>query len=85
MIRMWKPWQRSTGPRTDEGKARCSRNAWKGGKRQTLRQLSRRLNFEIRKSKYIMAEARPTNDAPLIGYCSGQADENEQETSRVEI
>ena len=26
MIRNWKPWEKSTGPRTDEGKARTSRN-----------------------------------------------------------
>lgn len=29
-IRRWQPWNRSTGPRTDEGKARSSRNADKG-------------------------------------------------------
>ena len=29
-IRNWCPWEKSTGPRTDEGKAASSRNAWKG-------------------------------------------------------
>lgn len=29
-VRGWKPWERSTGPRTEEGKARSSRNADKG-------------------------------------------------------
>jgi len=29
-IRRWKPWAKSTGPRTEEGKARSSRNADKG-------------------------------------------------------
>jgi len=29
-IRRWQPWNKSTGPRTDEGKARSSRNADKG-------------------------------------------------------
>lgn len=29
-IRRWKPWKKSTGPRTSEGKARSSRNADKG-------------------------------------------------------
>lgn len=29
-IRRWKPWDKSTGPRTEEGKARSSRNADKG-------------------------------------------------------
>lgn len=36
-IRRWKPWERSTGPQTMDGKARASRNADKGGKRQALR------------------------------------------------
>ena len=31
MIRTWKPWERSTGPSTPEGKAKASRNAWSGG------------------------------------------------------
>lgn len=35
--RRWKPWERSTGPRTAEGKAAASRNADKGGKRAKLR------------------------------------------------
>jgi hypothetical protein len=36
-IRNWKPWERSTGPRSHQGKARVSRNADKGGKRGVLR------------------------------------------------
>lgn len=42
-IRRWKPWERSTGPRTAQGKARVSRNAWKGGERLMLRHLAQRL------------------------------------------
>ena len=37
LIRRWKPWKRSTGPRTEEVKATSSRNGYKGGERQTLR------------------------------------------------
>lgn len=33
-----KPWTRSTGPISAEGKARSSRNAWKGGYRVRLAQ-----------------------------------------------
>ena len=40
-IRKWSPWAQSTGPRSDEGKAVASRNAWKGGMRPALRELSR--------------------------------------------
>jgi hypothetical protein len=36
-----KPWERSTGPKSADGKARVSRNAEKGGKRQWLRQLAK--------------------------------------------
>ena len=36
-IRRWKPWERSTGPRTADGKAHASRNAEKGGKRPALK------------------------------------------------
>ena len=43
MIRARQPWLKSTGPRTPEGKARSSRNAWKGGLRPALRRLARNL------------------------------------------
>lgn len=36
-IQRWKPWEKSTGPKTPEGKAVVSRNAFKGGKRPLLR------------------------------------------------
>ena len=45
-IRTWSPWQQSTGPRTAEGKARASRNAWKGGTRPMLRELARLLETQ---------------------------------------
>jgi hypothetical protein len=40
----WRPWEHSTGPRTPEGKARVSRNAYRGGKRQEHRAFVRALN-----------------------------------------
>ena len=51
LIRAWQPWTRSTGPRTLEGKAKASRNAWKGGHWQQLRELRRMLNAEIREAR----------------------------------
>ena len=42
-IRTWSPWKNSTGPRSAEGKANSARNAWKGGMREMLRELSRAL------------------------------------------
>ncbi|MGH8570053.1 MAG: hypothetical protein ACREXU_19110 [Gammaproteobacteria bacterium] len=43
LVRRWKPWERSTGPRTPEGKARAAHNADKGGTRRRLRELGRAL------------------------------------------
>ena len=42
-IRRWKPWEHSTGPKSDEGKATVARNADKGGTRVVLRELRRAL------------------------------------------
>jgi hypothetical protein len=33
LIRNWKPWERSSGPKTDEGKAATARNSRKHGMR----------------------------------------------------
>lgn len=49
LIRRWKPWEHSTGPKSNEGKATVARNADKGGMRQQLR--------EIRKALREQAEA----------------------------
>ena len=43
-IRAWSPWARSTGPRSAEGKAKASRNAWRGGSRALLRELAKLLS-----------------------------------------
>jgi hypothetical protein len=43
LIRSWRPWERSTGPRSATGKALVARNPWKGGVRAVLRELSRAL------------------------------------------
>ena len=43
LIRKWKPWEKSTGPKTPEGKDRVSRNADKGGARQLLREVAKML------------------------------------------
>ena len=53
-IRRWRPWERSTGPRSAEGKQRSSRNAYKGGVLQQLRAL----NIEMR---HALAEMREFN------------------------
>lgn len=50
-IQRWKPWERSTGPTTPEGKARASRNAYKGGFWLELREMRRMVNAEIREAR----------------------------------
>ena len=47
LIRQWQPWKQSTGPKTPEGKATASRNAWQGGHRAQLRELSKELKAEL--------------------------------------
>ncbi len=47
-IQRWKPWNRSTGPKSPEGKARVARNAWTGGYAVMLRQLGKELNQALR-------------------------------------
>ena len=42
-IHEWKPWKRSTGPQTPEGKAKSSRNAYKASASQELRQIAKHL------------------------------------------
>ena len=41
LIRNWKAWERSTGPKTPQGKAKVSRDAYKEGTRELLRELGR--------------------------------------------
>ena len=43
LIRTWKPWEQSTGPRTDEGKARTARNGFRGARWRELRELAKAL------------------------------------------
>ena len=54
LIKTWKPWSRSTGPRTPEGKATASMNAFTGGNSLMLRELSKRVNAEIREARALI-------------------------------
>ena len=48
MIHRWKPWLKSTGAKTEVGKAVSSMNAYKGGVRQEQREMNRQLNEQIK-------------------------------------
>jgi hypothetical protein len=58
LIRTWKPWTQATGPRTPDGKAKASRNAWSGGHWRELRELSRLVNAEIREARDLLDSVR---------------------------
>ena len=47
----WKPWRQSTGPKSPEGKAAVSGNAWTGGQWPKLRQAIKALNQAMREQK----------------------------------
>jgi hypothetical protein len=40
LIRPWRPWEQSTGPRTPDGKLKASRNAYRRGTWRLLRELA---------------------------------------------
>ena len=54
-IRRWKPWSKSTGPKSPEGKAAVSGNAWKGGHWLKLRELTKLVNAECRQARELVA------------------------------
>ena len=58
LIRQWKPWAKSTGPRSSGGKERVSRNAWTGGHRQELRELTKLVNAEVRAARDLVSSCR---------------------------
>lgn len=58
LIRTWRPWEGSTGPRTPEGKARAARNGDKGGQwkeeRAEVRELGRVVRALLRQQRELM-------------------------------
>ena len=50
-IKRWKPWNQSTGPKSPEGKAVVSGNAWTGGDWLKLRQAIKALNQAMREQR----------------------------------
>jgi hypothetical protein len=51
LIQRWKPWEKSTGARTPEGKRKSSQNACKTGNSLEVRELIKYLNGLMRKQK----------------------------------
>ena len=48
MIHQWKPWRKSTGAKTEEGKRKSAMNAYKGGLRPKQRELNKQLNEQMK-------------------------------------
>ena len=48
MIHQWKPWLKSTGAKTDEGKRKSAMNAYKGGIRPKQREINKQLNEQMK-------------------------------------
>ncbi|MCB1974081.1 MAG: hypothetical protein KDE65_06290, partial [Burkholderiaceae bacterium] len=58
LIRQWQPWKQSTGPRTPEGKAASSRNAFTGGDMARMRELAKEVNRVLREQRqWLKAES----------------------------
>ena len=51
LIQLWKPWTKSTGAKTLEGKKRSVQNAYKNGKSLENREMIRQLNKFLKKQK----------------------------------
>ena len=60
-IRRWRPWENSTGPRSEAGKRRSSRNAYRGGIRQYLITLRAALRLESWAVRELLEQAEPCN------------------------
>ena len=54
LIRQWKPWQNSTGPRSLEGKATSSHNAWQGGVRPLIRERGKELREQDKNRRELL-------------------------------
>lgn len=55
LIRNWRPWEQSTGPRSDQGKANSARRAFKGGTRGVIREIARALREQGQSLKALPA------------------------------
>ncbi|MBU6374354.1 MAG: hypothetical protein KJS97_16655 [Alphaproteobacteria bacterium] len=42
-IQRWRPWEKTTGPKTEDGKRRSAMRAYKGGQRAKAREIARAL------------------------------------------
>ena len=74
LIRQWKPWEQSTGPRTEEGKAASAGNSRKHGMRsrewleqvREVKEYLRQCREREQESSSLRTICYPGNEAPLL-------------------
>lgn len=54
LIQLWKPWTKSTGAKTLEGKTRSAQNAFKTGKSIEIREMIKQLNKLLKDQKELI-------------------------------
>ncbi len=54
LIQTWRPWDKSTGPKSDEGKARVAKNSFKGAWRQQLKELRAALREQDESLRFLV-------------------------------
>ena len=54
LIQRWKPWMRSTGAKTPEGKKRSSQNAYKTGDSLEMRELIKAMNRMLKQQRDLL-------------------------------
>lgn len=61
-IQRWRPWEKSTGPKSDEGKARTAMNGYRGGRWKEDRELVKTLNRLLREQRGLVEAVGPQFD-----------------------
>ena len=56
LIRQWRPWEKSTGPRSEEGKILAAKRSFKGNHRGLLRELSNQIEMQKKSLKVVSAK-----------------------------
>lgn len=46
MIQLWKPWEKSTGPKSEEGKRKSAKRGYKGAQREEMREIAKALRAQ---------------------------------------
>jgi len=54
LIQRWKPWTKSTGAKTPDGKKKSAQNAFKTGKSLEIREMIKRLNKLLKDQKELL-------------------------------